>query len=747
MADRSRGRGIGFEIIGIVLIGGGIIACLALLGQGGAFGVWCRKLLLFAFGVGAWLVPVVLALWGAIYVWRHDHIRITARVFYWPVLFWSGLSLWHDMTVAAGHEILPDNLPSGGGIIGGLTVFYLRRYFDALTAAIILTTVFAVFFILLTGRSVRGGLEAIVRLTGRVLGRKRPDGGQDGSNAGLEEMEALTVSGPVAGKPRLFDQAAGQKRKLAAGTERSGCLAVDLLAITDGDRQETAAGADGTATAPAGGGHFAGLAIQPASGGYQLPPLALLEKPAKTRSSRLHREQQDNARLLEETLASFGVGARIVNIVAGPAVTRYEIEPAAGVKVSRVVSLADDIALKLATFGVRIEAPIPGKAAIGIEVPNRDVATVSLREVLESGSFQSTLSPLAVGLGKDIAGQAVVADLAKMPHLLVAGATGSGKSVCINTIVCSILCRATPDQVRFILIDPKMVELSVYKPIPHLLTPVVTDAEQAAAGLRWAVQEMERRYNVCARHGVRDIVRYNAQQPDAVLPYIIIVIDELADLMMVAPVDVEDAICRLAQKARAAGIHLLLATQRPSVDVITGTIKANIPSRISFAVSSQTDSRTILDMAGAEKLLGKGDMLYFPVGVAKPLRVQGAYLHDAEVDRLVAFISSQGRTAEYETGVTELSQLRGGDGDGGERSGQDELLEQAVRVVLETGQASASLLQRKFRVGYARAARLIDAMEEMKIVGPNTGSRGRDILMTSEQVFSRYFAKDTADDE
>ena len=409
---------------------------------------------------------------------------------------------------------------------------------------------------------------------------------------------------------------------------------------------------------------------------------------------------------------------------------------------SKIVNLSDDIALSLAATGVRIEAPIPGKAAIGIEVPNKEVSGVQLREVLESSQFQEASSKLTVALGKDIAGNAIIADLAKMPHMLVAGATGSGKSVCINTLITSILFKATPDEVKFVLIDPKMVELSNYNGIPHLMAPVVTDAKKAASALNWAVQEMERRYNIFATAGVRDIGRYNQTIDTNKLPFVVVIIDELADLMMVAPVDVEDAICRLAQKARAAGIHLVLATQRPSVDVITGIIKANVPSRISFAVSSQIDSRTILDMSGAEKLLGKGDMLYYPVGAPKPLRVQGAFISDHEVEELIAFIKNQTRPDESSHSEVVFEDIsEDGHNSQDQPKYEDELLETAVQMVLETGQASVSMLQRKFRIGYTRAARLIDTMEEMRIVGPNIGSKAREILMNSEQVNNIYFKK------
>ena len=479
-----------------------------------------------------------------------------------------------------------------------------------------------------------------------------------------------------------------------------------------------------------------------ANDGYILPSIFnILNKVEKPKNTKLTKEIVDNAKLLEETLESFNVKAKVVNATAGPAVTRYELEPAAGVKVSKIVNLADDLALKLAAPGIRIEAPIPGKAAIGIEVPNKNLVGVQLREVLESENFQQASSKLSVGLGKDIAGQVVIADLAKMPHLLVAGATGSGKSVCINTLITSILFKAKPDEVKFILIDPKMVELSNYNGIPHLMIPVVTDSRKAAAALNWAVHEMEKRYALFAANGVRDMERFNKNNNDNKMPSIVIIIDELADLMMVAPGDVEDAICRLAQKARAAGLHLVLATQRPSVDVITGIIKANVPSRISFSVSSQIDSRTILDMGGAEKLLGKGDMLYNPVGFSKPLRVQGAFISDSEVELLLDFIKKQGEPEINEEIISFTEETTSSENSSNSESTEftDELLQAAINMVFETGQASVSMLQRKFRIGYTRAGRLVDTMENMKIVGPNIGSKPREILMTREQVNTMYF--------
>ncbi len=470
---------------------------------------------------------------------------------------------------------------------------------------------------------------------------------------------------------------------------------------------------------------------------YELPSTELLNPVPEDNSQQDKKEILANAKLLEETLSSFGIEAKVVQISRGPAITRYELQPSAGVKVSRIVSLSDDIALNLAAQQVRIVAPIPGKAAVGIEVPNKSISMVTLREVLESDGIQEAESKLAFSLGKDISGKPIVADLAKMPHLLVAGATGSGKSVCINTIITSILFRARPDEVKFLMIDPKVVELNIYNGIPHLILPVVTDPKKASIALNWAVQEMTDRYKLFAEAGCRDITGYNRKLTAAGkgtgMPKIVVIIDELADLMMVAPNAVEDAICRLAQMARAAGIHLIVATQRPSVDVITGVIKANVPSRIAFAVSSMMDSRTIIDMGGAEKLLGKGDMLYYPVGMPKPMRVQGSFISDTEVEDLIEFIKGQSGEVTYNPEI--LDTVKTQEFNDAEA---DEFLEQAIEFVIASRQASASLLQRKFRVGYNRAARLIDSMEERGIVGPTMGSKPREVLMSADEYDNLY---------
>ena len=467
---------------------------------------------------------------------------------------------------------------------------------------------------------------------------------------------------------------------------------------------------------------------------YQLPPLSLLKEVSVGKGSDDKQEYIEKARILEETLNNFNVDAKVISVKKGPSITMFEVQPSPGVKVSKIVGLSDDIALNLATSQVRI-APIQGKVAIGIEIPNKTTTMVTIKEVLSSSEFKKQASKLTIGLGKDISGTPIIGDLSSMPHLLIAGATGSGKSVCVNTIISSILFNATPDEVKFLMIDPKVVELSNYNGIPHLILPVVTDAKKASIALSWAVNEMTRRYKLFAETGVRDMKSYNNKIRDTdqeKLPQIVVIIDELADLMMVAPNQVEDAICRLAQMARAAGIHLIVATQRPSVDVITGLIKANIPSRIAFSVSSAIDSRTIIDMGGAEKLLGKGDMLFYPVGAAKPKRAQGAFMSDEEVEALVDFIKNQTEEVQYnETILDDIHTATTMSNDD-----SDEYLEDAIQFVVDTGQASASMMQRRFRVGYNRAARLIESMEERGIVGPPNGSKPREVLMSKSEFSS-----------
>ena len=477
---------------------------------------------------------------------------------------------------------------------------------------------------------------------------------------------------------------------------------------------------------------------------YVYPSVKLLARTPKKALKGGTKALQDTAAKLQRTLYSFGVQAKVENVSVGPAITRYELRPAEGVRVSKIANLADDIALNLAAETIRIEAPIPGKQAVGIEVPNKEKEMVPLRDVIESDEFKNNKSKLSIALGKDVAGNVVIGNIAKMPHVLIAGSTGSGKSVCINTIITSIVYNAKPSEVKLVMIDPKVVELSVYNGIPHLLIPVVTDPKKAAGALAWAVQEMDNRYNLFAEKGVRDLKGYNnaieKSGESGKLPQIVIIVDELADLMMVASKEVEESICRLAQKARAAGMHLVIATQRPSVDVITGLIKANIPSRIAFAVSSQVDSRTILDQIGAEKLLGKGDMLFFPAGDPKPTRIQGAFVSDDEVEKIVDFIKSNG-TATYSEDILETIENNNKTDKEkaleAEHSADDDVdpfLKDAISTVVETGQASTSFIQRRFKVGYARAGRIIDQMEERGVISGYQGSKPREVLWTVEKL-------------
>jgi len=474
---------------------------------------------------------------------------------------------------------------------------------------------------------------------------------------------------------------------------------------------------------------FENIAFTPETKPYQFPGTDLLVRRAKPEGNSDRKYMHKKARILEETLKNFGVSAKVVHFSKGPSITRYELQPETGVKVSKVVNLSDDIALNMAASAIRIEAPIPGKAAIGIEIPNEETSMVDLRELLESHAFRKGKEKIPFALGKNVSGEPVMGDISKMPHLLIAGATGSGKSVCINTLILSILYGAKPDEVKLILVDPKVVELNQYNGIPHLLIPVVTDPKKATTALSWAVDEMTKRYEQFAENGVKDIAGYNEKFSGEKLPYIVIIIDELADLMLVAPGEVEDKICRIAQMARAAGIHLIIATQRPSVNVITGVIKANIPSRIAFSVASQVDSRTIIDTGGAEKLLGKGDMLFQPIGANKPQRLQGSFVEENEVEKVVSFL--KGKTdeePEYQLSLLEEIEVE----EKPKEEPEDSIYDEARDLVIEREQASVSMLQRKFKIGYNRAARLIDSLEESGVVGPHEGSKPRRVLVSKE---------------
>lgn len=756
---------LGSEIVGIFLLAAGIISIFSLLNfNTGSVGLYISKFLNYSFGYGAIVMPLLMIIIGVLYIKTEHGIVYSVRFWGLVLLYISLLGLIHHFLILENNEIMPDSLINGGGLVGGMLLFILRKFFGfygtfilllaSCLCGILIATTWSLYQAFTTARvQAQQGLATAyeqIEKVGKFYNQEKDRRFAEKTlkNEKIAEELAATVEQAVSiDNNPLMDKLLAQ----AALQEQTEGRVLPKIEETPSQEPTPTVHHNSKPSSNSKVTDDGGI-LQPDNTqivGYVLPPLSLLKKSVAPTDGKLAKEVANNGRILEKTLESFNVKAKIVHISQGPTVTRYEIEPAPGVKVSKIVNLADDIALSLAASGVRIEAPIPGKAAIGIEVPNKVTLSVPLRDVLESDEFLQSSSKLVVALGKDIAGKTVTADLGKMPHLLVAGSTGSGKSVCINTLLTSILFKATPQEVRLILIDPKVVELTSYNGLPHLLTPVVTDAKKAASALRWAVQEMERRYEMFAAGGVRDIGRYNemieqfpkeAGSSGEKIPYIMIIIDELADLMMASPVDVEDAIIRLAQKARAAGIHMVLATQRPSVDVITGLIKANVPSRISFAVSSQIDSRTILDMAGAEKLLGKGDMLFYPIGMSKPLRVQGAFIADSEVEQLTEYIKQQVAPPEYLEGITACE---GTSQDEKKQSPfEDELFEEAIKIIMETNQASASMLQRKFRIGYTRASRLIDTMAEMKIIGPNIGSKPRDIIMTYDQVYDRYLKKE-----
>jgi S-DNA-T family DNA segregation ATPase FtsK/SpoIIIE len=764
------------EIIGIIIFSMGVLIFLSfyLKNSIGPFGTFIKDFFLGAMGRPAYLIPPFVLVYGVFIMFKLDK-----KVFRYRALYSLLLLILLSAIIQTGYQTQKNyknftfaryivefyndgkNL-SGGGVLGGLVSTPLLLTFQTLGTIIILTTLCLIVIMLLTNLSIAGSIINLKTVSSNILGackdwndnRKakggeinilEPETGAD-VNAGVQiDKDQKVINFKNWNDPRELkdntgniDSSKDEENFDEFSSEHVNFVMNDIKKGIKKKREieDKKTGEELEDVKPA-------LNLQ--TGEYRFPPADLLEENSGNRKNiKTYKSIAiEGARKLEETLSSFGVAAKVINISRGPTVTRYELQPSIGVKVSKIVNLSDDISLNLASAGVRIEAPIPGKAAIGIEVANKEVSTVLLREVIESSEFGQHPSKLAFALGKDITGECIVADIAKMPHLLVAGATGSGKSVCINSLITSLIYKASPDEVKFLMVDPKVVELGVYNGIPHLLIPVVTDPKKAAGALNWAVQEMVNRYKLFADKAVRDIKGYNelmrSSGEGCVLPQIVVIIDELADLMMVAPNDVEDAICRLAQMARAAGMHLVIATQRPSVDVITGVIKANIPSRISFAVSSQVDSRTILDMSGAEKLLGKGDMLFYPVGRPKPIRVQGAFVSDKEVEKVVEFVKSQG-SVEYDSNIIEEIDKDNSTVESGPED--DELLPRAIDLVVESGQASVSLIQRKLKVGYARAARIVDQMEERGIVGGYEGSKPRQILISKQQWMELKMSQD-----
>lgn len=752
---KERNAEIRYEIIGLILLAFAILCLICIITVDykiypqineaiGPVGNFLVRIINGLFGKGKYLFCLLLAV-NAILLLRRKYPRFNTQSLGLLISYASLLAFFHMKYLVLENikTIIITSLDGlGGGLLGATLAVILNTGFGQVGSYIILITLFIVGVLFMTGNSLNFFLRSLW-LNIKELYRNIKSKVIDFLFVTIEEDEVLkgktkkTAAVIIKNGPQKDESRVEYGSELPLKIQRE-----DNNKKKCGNLLQPLSWTEIKMDQAEQGINIEKVEVTKAKerveqNEYVLPSLSLLQKPIRSKNLVSSKDIAQTVKLLEETLESFGVNVKVTEVSCGPTITRYEAQPAPGVKVSKIVNLADDIALSLAASHVRIEAPIPGKAAVGIEVPNREIATVGFREVLEGPEFQNTESLLTIALGKDIAGQNIFADLGKMPHLLIAGATGSGKSVCMNSLICSLLFKCKPNELKFLMVDPKMVELTTFNGVPHLIAPVVTDAKKSATALRWMVNEMENRYALFAASGVKDIERYNKlkqqEEPAAsvpALPYIVILIDELADLMMVAPADVEDAICRLAQMARAAGIHLVVATQRPSVDVITGVIKANIPSRIAFSVSSQTDSRTILDMGGAEKLLGRGDMLFYPVGMNKPIRVQGAYVSDKEVAGIVSFWRKQGEP-EYMQGAEILE--ASSDTTVENNYEEDELLPEAVRLLIENGQASISMLQRRLRIGYTRAARLIDIMEARGIVGSFEGSKPRAVLMTWEE--------------
>lgn len=740
------------EICAIVILALGIFLILGFYFDPlcGVLGKWLKSFGLGLFGTSGYVLPFIITALGVCFFFRKEGLR--KKGYYILALFMCLSALTHlfssyfDEDISSLYRLGTESV--GGGLIGGL-LYLAFSFAGRVGSAVIFIAAICILLVLITGTTPFADIKKTVS---EKISDKKEHSREENSTPQRADDDKSMVE---------VDKKTAKKERARAEKEASEVIAEPEFKIYNGDQVgiEEAAPDEDKMTAEelmrsemeANSANTENKNEPPVSEQeiadeieasqneipYEFPPIDMLtEKPKAKSKNDKPEDLRESAKKLIDTLKSFGVEAKVIEVTRGPNVTRFEIKPSAGVKVSKIVNLADDIALNLAAIGVRIEAPIPGKAAVGIEIPNKSSSMVSLREVIGSNEFKSFNSKTAFGLGKDISGRAVVADISKMPHLLIAGTTGSGKSVCINTLITSIIYKATPNEVKLLMIDPKVVELSVYNGIPHLLIPVVTDPRKAAGALNWAVTEMVNRYKMFAECNVRDMHGYNEYAETEglkKLESIIIIIDELSDLMMVAPHDVEDAICRLAQMARAAGMHLVIATQRPSVDVITGLIKANVPSRIAFTVSNQIDSRTILDMTGAEKLLGKGDMLFLPVGASKPTRIQGAFISDKEVEHIVEFIKGDYDPHYDEDILDKIENADRADADEEDSGDADEYLTQAIEIVVECGQASVSLIQRKLKVGYARAGRIIDQMEMRGIIGPHEGSKPRNVLITKAQ--------------
>lgn len=749
----------------ILLILLGIVLAILIYGNSGYVGNFLNEILGGIMGIFKYIVPVVPFV-SAIYMFSNNKEDLLTKIIPSSIILLccsATMTLYQILNNALEYniqfqEILDrafylGKLNKGGGIIGLLISYPLVKLFEPIAALIIIIGIAIIVAVMVFGLKPS---EHISKFVNKMEDERKINRIEEQKSNKIKKQSVIQDDlGDVAyAKP----ETARERKQREKEERRREALKVDEQLTINMLEQEKKA----QNTNKSNGDYIEGnlfkqeeekkeekkkevLQLEHAlvveDEHYEYPPVELLSK-GKKASRGSAKMLADTAAKLQKTLYSFGVSAKVENVSVGPTITRYELKPAEGTRVSKIANLADDIALNLAAETIRIEAPIPGKQAVGIEVPNKEKEAVHLREVIESSEFENNKSKLSVALGKDVAGKTIIADIGKMPHVLIAGSTGSGKSVCINSIITSIIYNAKPSEVKLVMVDPKVVELSVYNGIPHLLIPVVTDPKKAAGALAWAVQEMDDRYNKFAQKGVRDLKGYNKaiekENENAKLPQIVIIIDELADLMMVAAKEVEEAICRLAQKARAAGMHLVIATQRPSVDVITGLIKANVPSRIAFAVSSQVDSRTILDSTGAEKLLGKGDMLFYPVGASKPLRVQGAFVSDDEVEKIVDFIKMNAGEVSYSEDIIEsIEKSNKSDKELLESEAceddSDPFLQDAIETVIETGQASTSFIQRRFKVGYARAGRIIDQMEERGIISGYQGSKPREVLMSKEK--------------
>ena len=762
------------QMAAVLLFAGAILVlCLALI-KGANLWLWLHNLMMGLFGVCAYILPVLMGYIAVIAAMERPIGSMRGKLWQCLLLLMMLGSAIHVFTadIAEGHSYFDaigrawkDGIAiRGGGVAGVLLGYPLEYFFTDVGAKIILCLLIFVFLMLVTGTTIL----TLFRTVWKPV-KKTKESIENAMIAGADRRRNAAIDVELGeGYPELSVPLDGEEEPGGDGELADKLAALQKTAADMADAEKASPRVEDLLTKK---GPVKGLETpEEASGGgepekkvekkrpaymdtepdtYRYPPISLLDESKGVDLSRAASEEHSTADLLVNTLKEFGVNTRVIDVSRGPTVTRYELQPSAGVKISRITGLADDIALRLATTGVRIEAPIPNKAAVGIEVPNRVAGAVCLRELIDSSEFSTAKSKLTVALGRDIAGKIVLADLAKMPHLLIAGTTGSGKSVCTNSMIQSVLYRASPSDVRMVLIDPKQVEFGIYNGIPHLLVPVVTDPRKAAGALGWAVTEMLNRYKTFAENNVRDLSSYNelARRSETLetMPLILIVIDELADLMRAAASEVEDAIIRLAQMARAAGMHLVIATQRPSVDVITGLIKANIPSRLALTVASAVDSRTILDTGGAEKLLGKGDMLFMPVGCPKPMRVQGCFVSNREVESVVDFLKTSQDNEYDEAIMQEIERQAENSGVGKSKSkagsrdelpdddSGDELIPRAIEVVVEAGEASVSLLQRRLRLGYARAGRLVDELEERGIVGPREGSKSRRVLITRQQ--------------